>query len=93
MHVQSLQSWPSLCHTIDCRLPGSSVHGIFQARILEWVAIYFSRDLPNPGIEPGLDRSVSCGSCIAGFFTTEPLGKLKEVYMCLIKIFSAFIFR
>ena len=33
--------------------PGSSVHGILQARILEWVAIPFSGDLPNPGIEPG----------------------------------------
>ena len=31
----------------------SSVHGILQARILEWAAIFFSRDLPNPGIEPG----------------------------------------
>ena len=36
----------------DCSLPGSSVHGILQARILEWVAIPFSRNLPNPGIEP-----------------------------------------
>ena len=35
---------------MDCSLPGSSVHGIFQARILEWVAIPFSRDLPDPGI-------------------------------------------
>ena len=35
-------------------LPGSSVHGILQARILKWVAISFSRDLPNPGIESGL---------------------------------------
>ena len=33
--------------------PGSSVHGILQARILEWVAIPISRDLPNPRIEPG----------------------------------------
>ena len=33
-------------------LPGFSVHGIFQARILEWVAISFSGDLPDPGIEP-----------------------------------------
>ena len=32
--------------------PGSSVHGVLQARILEWVAIPFSRDLPDPGIEP-----------------------------------------
>ena len=33
---------PTLCHPIDCSLPGSSVQGIFQARILEWVAISFS---------------------------------------------------
>ena len=39
---------------MDCILPGSSVHGIFQARILEWVPISFSRDLPNPGNEPAL---------------------------------------
>ena len=34
-------------------LPGSSVHGIFQAIVLGWTAIFFSRELPNPGIEPG----------------------------------------
>ena len=39
----------SLC----CSLPGSSVHGILQARILEWVAILFSRDLPDPHIKHG----------------------------------------
>ena len=38
---------------IDCSSPGSSVYGIFQARILEWVAISFPGDLPHPGIEPG----------------------------------------
>ena len=37
---------------MDHSLPGSSIHGIFQARILEWVAISFSRDLPKPGTEP-----------------------------------------
>ena len=37
------QSRPTLCDPIDCSLPGSSIHGIFQARILEWVAISFSR--------------------------------------------------
>ena len=47
------QSCPTLCNPKDCSLPGSSVHGIFQARVLEWVAISFSRDLPNPGIKPG----------------------------------------
>ena len=46
---------------MDCSSPGSSVHGISQARILEWVAIYFSRDLPNPGIKPALFAGpVSC---------------------------------
>ena len=38
---------------VDCTLPGSSVHGIFQARILECVAMPSSRDLPDSGIEPG----------------------------------------
>ena len=38
---------------MDCSLPGSSLYGILQARVLEWGAISFSRDLPNPGIEPG----------------------------------------
>ena len=47
------QSCPTLCNPMDSSLPGSAVHGIFQARILEWAAISFSRDLPNPGIEPG----------------------------------------
>ena len=36
------QSCPTLCDSMDCTLPGSSVHGILQARILEWVAISFS---------------------------------------------------
>ena len=40
------------CDPLDCSPPGSSVHGIFQARILEWIAISFSRALPDPGIEP-----------------------------------------
>ena len=37
------QSCPTLCDPMDCSLPGSSVHGIFQARVLEWVATSFSR--------------------------------------------------
>ena len=44
----------TLCDHMDCRPPGSSVHGISQERILEWVAISFSReDLPDPGIKTG----------------------------------------
>ena len=37
------QSGPSLCDPMDCSLPGSSAHGIFQARVLEWGAIVFSK--------------------------------------------------
>ena len=36
------QLYPTLCDHMDCSLPGSSIHGIFQARVLEWVAISFS---------------------------------------------------
>ena len=42
----------TLFDPMDYSLPDSSVHGILQARILEWVAVPFSRDLPDPGIEP-----------------------------------------
>ena len=42
-----------LCDPMDCSSPGSSAHRNSQARILEWVAISFSRDLLNPEIEPG----------------------------------------
>ena len=48
MHAKSLQSCPTLCS-----LPGSSVHGISQARMLEWVAIPFSRG-PSPGMGPAV---------------------------------------
>ena len=40
--AKSLQSRPTLCDPIDGSPPGSPVHGIFQARVLEWVAIAFS---------------------------------------------------
>ena len=43
---------PTLCHPMDRSPPGSSVHGIFQARILEWVAISFSKGSSGPGAEP-----------------------------------------
>ena len=43
---------PTLCHPMDCNLPGFSVHGILQVRILEWAVISFSRGSSQPGIEP-----------------------------------------
>ena len=52
MHANSLQSCLTLCNPMDCSLPGSSLHGILQARILEWVAMSSSRESSDPGIKP-----------------------------------------
>ena len=52
-------SCPTLCDPVDCSLQGSSVHGIFQARVLEWVAISFSSGSSQP-------RDRTQVSCIAG---------------------------
>ena len=57
------QSCPTLCKPMDCRPPDSSVHGILFTRILEWVAIPFSRESSQP-------REKTQGSCIAGRFFT-----------------------
>ena len=46
--AKSLQSYPTLCDPMDCNPPGSSVHGILQARILERVAMPFSRGSSRP---------------------------------------------
>ena len=53
------QSCPTLCDLEDCSPPGSSIHGILQARILEWVAISFSKESSRP-------RDRTQVSCIAG---------------------------
>ena len=55
----------SLCTLMDCGPPGSSVRGILQTRILEWVAMPSSRDLPNPRIEPA---SLKSPAFTGGFF-------------------------
>ena len=46
MKSEVAQSCPTLCNPMDCSLPGSSLHGILQARVMEWVAISFSRGSP-----------------------------------------------
>ena len=46
------QLCPTLYDPVDCSLPGSSIHEIFLARILEWIAMPPPGDLPDPGIEP-----------------------------------------
>ena len=63
MKVLVTQSCPTLCNPMDCSQPGSSVHGIFEARILEWVSMPFSRRSPWP-------RGQTQVSSIAGKFYT-----------------------
>ena len=69
MHAQSLQSCPTLCDQMDCSPPGSSVHGILQARILEWVAMPSSSGSSQPRDEP------TFSALQADSLPTEPPGK------------------
>ena len=85
--AQLLQSCLILCNPINCSLPGSSAHGILQARILEWVATPSSR-----GSSQLIDQThLSCIFCIAcGFFTHQAtreaqLGSLAKVLELLTK--------
>ena len=83
-----VQSCLTLCDSVDCYLPGSSVHGISQARTLEWIAVSYSRGLSRP-------RDQSHISCLAGrFFTPEPLGKAiyTYVYIYVYIFFFRFFF-
>ena len=80
VHAQSLQSYPTLCNPIDRSLSGSSVHGILQASILEWV-FPSPRDLLDLGIKlrsPALQ---------ADSLPSEPLRKPWLEYSCFITLF------
>ena len=79
-----IQASPTLWDAIDWSPSGSSIHGILQARTLEWVAMPSSR-----GSSRSRDQThISHGSCIAGgFFTPEPLGKSFDYYNYYFKIF------
>ena len=70
----------TFCDCLDCSPLGSSVLGIFQARILEWVVIFFPGDLPHPGIKPVFLASPA----LAGrFFTTAPSGEPQSM-LCVL---------
>ena len=69
--------YAQLCLTLydpmDCNTPGSPVHGIFLARILEWAATSSPGDLPDPGIEP-VSLALQANS-----LPLEPSGKLDDI--------------
>ena len=70
--AQSLQSCLTLWDSMDPSPPGSSIHGILQAGILEWVALPSSRGFPDPGIK---FTSLTSPALAGRFFTTVPPGK------------------
>ena len=69
------QSCPTLCNLMDCSLPGSSVHGILQAGVLEWVIIFYSRGCSRLDL-----KSLVSFALRSGFITTAPLGKLQKTH-------------
>ena len=69
------QSYLTLCNPMDCSLPGSAVHGISQARMLDGLPFPSPGDLPGPGIEP---LSPASPALAGRFFTAAPLG---DTYM------------
>ena len=79
MRAKSLHSCRTLCNAVDCSPPGSSVRGILQARILEWVASPFSR-----GSDPGIKSASLMPPVLAGrFFTTSATWEAQDkVYGC-----------
>ena len=77
MHAKSLQSCLILCDPIDCSPPGSSVHGILQARVLEWGAVSFSKGNQRSNLGPQQWKG--------GVLTTGPSGKSLFMYLGIKK--------
>ena len=84
MHAKLLQWCPTLWDPMDCRLPGSSVHVILLARILEGVAVPSSRDPPEPGIKPMFFTS---SALAGGFITTSATREALRYYLFILMVF------
>ena len=83
-----VQSCSTLCDPMDCSLPGSSVHGIFQARVLEWVAVSFSRWSFQP-----MDRtrvSIIAGRCFTIWATTEDQCPESNIIQILLEVYPVY---
>ena len=85
LHAQSLRLCLTLCDPVDCSSPGSSVLGILQGRLLEWVAISFSRGPTQPRDETHI--SLASPALASGFFNTVTPW---EAFPLLLLIFSNF---
>ena len=81
MRAKSLQSCPTLCDPIDCSTPGSSLHGILQARIPEWIAISFSRGPSRPRDQTQV--TLISGRCFTIYAAREapPLSRVSLIHL------------
>ena len=77
-----LQSWPTLCDPVDCSLPGPSVHGILQERILEWVTMPLFRGSSQPRDQ----TCMSYVSCIGSLPLPPPGKPTIPVLMCCLTL-------
>ena len=89
-HAKSFQKCPTLCDPMDCSPPGSSVHGILQARILTWVVMPSSRGSSHPGTEP---TSLKPPPLAGGFFTISTTWEVLSVTTWSNSIVYGFILR
>ena len=80
--IEIAQSCPTLCDPMDCSLPGSSIHGIFQARVLEWGAIAFSRGSSQPRNRTQVSRIA--GRCFTIWATRELIYVKVFIYLAAL---------
>ena len=73
------QSCPTLCDPVDCSLSGFSVHGIFQARVLEWIAISFSRGSSRPRNRTRVSRIAGRRFTVTSVDTIQEEGKIDYI--------------
>ena len=88
MCAKSFQLCPTLCDAMDHSLPGFSVHGILQERVLEWVAMPSSRGSSDPGMEPAFLTSPALP---LGFFTTSATWKAHFIFLLSFFFFFNFL--
>ena len=90
MRAKLLQLCLILCNPRDCDPPDSSAFGILQARIWEWVAVPFSRDLLNPGLKP---MSLMSPELAGDFFTTSATWETQFKIISINKDLRSLVFR
>ena len=87
MHAKSLQSCPTLCDPMDCSSPSSSVHGILQARILEWGCRFLLQGIfPTQGSKLSLTPPALAGGCFTTRATWETEQKRFRLFLVSLAV-------